>query len=128
MSADQPVYDWDSREGLAAFYADCTELDIPPVQFVAELPAPYVQTGASECQRCDGDGDGVDTRARFLIEHECPELRVRAECCPDHASELVREIGGNPSGTRIDDRQQTQTWQGTLGATSDADTEQEGEA
>jgi hypothetical protein len=123
MSADQPAYDWDSPEGLAAFYADCTELEIPPVQFIAELPAPYMKTGGSECQRCD-----EDTRARFVIEHDCLELRVRAECCPDHAAELVREIGGNPSGTRIDDRQQTETWQGVLGAANDADTEQEGEA
>jgi hypothetical protein len=122
MSDDEPLYG-DSIEGVAQFYADCRELDIPPVQFVAELPAPYIETGGSECQRCD-----EDTRGRFVIEHECLELRVRAECCPDHASELVREIGGKPSGTRIDDRQQTQTWQGTLGATSDADTEQEGEA
>jgi hypothetical protein len=123
MSADQPLYP-DSTDGVAQFYADCTELEIPPVQFVAELPAPYVQTGASECQRCDDDG----TRARFIVEHDCLELRVHAECCADHAADLVREIGGRPSGTRIEDRQQTETWQGTLGATSDADTEQEGEA
>jgi len=123
MSADQSVYDWDSTDGLAQFYADCTELEIPPVQFVAELPAPYVQTGASECQRCD-----KGTRARFIVEHDCLELRVRAECCPDHAAALVREIGGRPSGTRIEDRQQTETWQGVLGAANDGDTEQEGEA
>jgi hypothetical protein len=125
MSADQSVYDWDSTDGLAQFYADCTELEIPPVQFVAELPAPYVRTGGSECQRCDDD-DG--TRARFIVEHDCLELRVRAECCPDHAADLVREIGGRPSGTRIEDRQQTETWQGVLGAANDGDTEQEGEA
>jgi len=125
MSADQSVYDWDSTDGLAQFYADCTELEIPPVQFVAELPAPYVRTGGSECQRCDDD-DG--TRARFIVEHDCLELRVRAECCPDHAADLVREIGGRPSGTRIEDWQQVETKQDTLVATSGGDTEQEGEA
>jgi len=125
MSADQSLYD-DSIEGVAAFYADCTELNIPPVQFVAELPALYVSNGC-ECQRCNGD-DGTRARARFVIEHDCLELRVHAECCADHAADLVREIGGRPSGTRIEDWQQRETKQSTLDAMSGGDTEQEGEA
>jgi hypothetical protein len=124
MSAEQSLYDWDSPDGLAEFYADCREMSIPGVQFVAELPAAYAR--ANECQRCD-DGTESRAKARFVIEHECLELRVRAECCPDHAAELVREIGGRPVGTRIDDRQDGDTWQGTLAATSDGASE-EGEA
>jgi len=123
MSADQPLYD-DSIDGVAQFYADCSELDIPPVQYIAELPALYMRTAGNECQRCD------DTRARFAIEHECLELRVRAECCPDCTADLVREIGGRPAGSRIEDWQQVQgeTRQGVLGAANDGETEQEGEA
>lgn len=72
----------------------------------------------------------IPNSTRFLIEHECRErlLWVHAECCPDHAAELVREIGGKPSGTRIEDRQQKETWQSVLGATSERETEREGEA
>jgi hypothetical protein len=126
MSADQPLYD-DSIEGVAAFYDDCDELNIPPVQYIAELPALYVSANGCECQRCNGD-DGTRARARFVIEHDCLELRVRAECCPNHAADLVREIGGRPSGTRIEDWQQRETKQNTLDAMSGGDTEQEGEA
>jgi hypothetical protein len=123
MSTEQSVYDSDSTDALAQFYADCGELTIPPVQYIAELPALYVSANGSECQRCD---DG--TRARFVIEHECLELRVRAVCCPDHAAVLVREIGGSPDGSRIEDWQQVDTRQGALGAANDGGSEQEGQA
>jgi len=128
MSADQPLYD-DTTDGVAQYYADCSELDIPAVQYIAELPALYMRTAGNECQRCD-DVDGTGACARFVIEHECLELRVRAECCPDCTADLVREIGGRPAGSRIEDWQQVQgeTRQGVLGAANDGETEQEGEA
>ena len=124
MTANQSLYEWTSREDLAEFYADCHELSIPKVQYVAELPAALVRTGGCKCGRCD-----EDTPARFLIEHESrdPLLKIDAYCCPDHAAELVREIGGRPSGTRIEDRQQTETWQSALSAASDRSTGGEGE-
>jgi len=122
MSANQSLYEWTSREDLAEFYADCHELSIPGVQYVAELPAALVRPGVSKCARCD-----EDTPARFMIEHESrdPILQINSWCCPDHAAELVREIGGRPSGTRIEDRQQTETWQSALSATSKRETERE---
>jgi hypothetical protein len=115
----EPLYEWGSIEGEAEFYADCREMSIPGVQFVAVLPTAYAR--ASECQRCDSD-----TNARFLIEHESLEDgQVYAECCPAHAAELVRKVGGRPSGTRIDDRQEGDTWQATLGAARRAEREAE---
>ena len=124
MTANQSLYDWTSREDVIEFYADCHELSIPGVQYIAELPAAYVRTGVSGCQRCD-----EDTPARFLIEHESRDriLQISTECCPDHAAELVREIGGRPSGTRIEDRQQTETWQSALSAASMRETDREGD-
>jgi|APHM01.1.fsa_nt_gi hypothetical protein len=120
MSADAPpLYARDTREGVDEFYADCRKMSIPGVQFVAELPAAYSR--ANECRRCDSD-----TNPRFLIQHESREHgQIRAEFCPAHAAELVRNLGGRPSGTRIDDRQDGDTWQATLGAAKRAERDAE---
>jgi hypothetical protein len=105
MSVDPtPDFDLSTPEGLHEFYAECRELPVSGVQFVAELPDEYAVS--AECQICQSD-----TKAAFIIEHVSMETRVHADCCPDHAAEVVRGLGGRFSGTRIDDKRVSESQQ-----------------
>jgi hypothetical protein len=110
MSVDPtPDFDLSTPEGLHEFYTECRELPITGVQFVAELPDKYAMS--AECQVCQSA-----TKAQFIIEHISIETRVHAECCPEHAAELVRGLGGRFSGTRIDETRVSESQQLSLGS------------